>query len=107
MTTPVTLRPGVRLHSAVCDTELIVIRASVQALPNLTCGGAPIGTVRVPDDERVPLAPDAAEGTQLGKRYVDASGTVELLCTHGGAGSLAIDGVALILKAAKPLPASD
>lgn len=45
--------------------------------------------------------------TLIGKRYVDAGETVELLCTASGAGELACDGVPMVLKAAKPLPASD
>ena len=53
------------------------------------------------------LAPDASGGTQLGKRYVNAEGDLELLCTKPGKGSLACDGVALSIKGAKPLPASD
>jgi hypothetical protein len=48
-----------------------------------------------------------AEGTRVGKRYVDAAGTIELLCVKPGAGSLSLDGVALTTKDAKPLPASD
>ena len=43
----------------------------------------------------------------MGKRYVDAGGQYELLCVKPGKGSLAVDGVALATKDAKPLPASD
>jgi hypothetical protein len=43
----------------------------------------------------------------LGKRYVDTGGTLELLCTKAGAGTLAVGGEALVLKSAKPLPSSD
>lgn len=46
-------------------------------------------------------------GTQMGKRYVDADGTLELLCVKAGAGSLSLDGVALTTKEAKSLPSSD
>lgn len=52
-----------------------------------------------------PGGPDAA--TLIGKRYVDATETVELLCTSSGAGALACDGDPMTIKAAKPLPASD
>jgi hypothetical protein len=52
-------------------------------------------------------SPDFAEGTQLGKRYVNDAGTLELLCTRPGEGSLSADGVALTVKGAKPLPSSD
>jgi hypothetical protein len=107
MTNAFTLRPGLKLHSCACDTEVIVIRAPAQAAPKLTCGGSPMSTEQVTTEQRVPLAADTDEGTLLGKRYADTQGTLELLCTHAGAGSLAIDGVALVLRAAKPLPASD
>ena len=40
-------------------------------------------------------------------RYVDADGAYELLCVKPGKGSLSVDGVALVTKDAKPLPASD
>ena len=43
----------------------------------------------------------------MGKRYVDSAGSVELLCVKPGKGSLALDGVVLTVKDAKPLPASD
>lgn len=45
--------------------------------------------------------------TLIGKRYVDANDTVELLCTCSGSGELACDGVPMTHKAAKALPASD
>ena len=50
---------------------------------------------------------DASGGTQLGKRYVNAAGDLELLCTKPGKGSLGCAGAALTVKGAKPLPASD
>ena len=43
----------------------------------------------------------------MGKRYVDATGAFELLCIKGGKGSLSVDGAAMTIKDAKPLPASD
>lgn len=52
-----------------------------------------------------PPAPGAV--TLIGKRYVDATETVELLCTSSGTGQLTCDGVEMAIKAAKPLPASD
>jgi hypothetical protein len=62
----------------------------------------------VPATSARPSTPgEAAEGTLLGKRYVDATGTLELLCTRAGAGELSCDGAPMTLKAAKALPASD
>ena len=55
----------------------------------------------------VALAPDASEGTQLGKRYTNEAGDLELLCTKPGKGSLGCDEALLTIKGAKPLPASD
>ena len=57
--------------------------------------------------ERKPINPGFAQGTRIGKRYVDADGKTELLCVKAGQGSLAIAGVALQTKDAKPLPSSD
>jgi hypothetical protein len=53
------------------------------------------------------LNPDFSSGTLMGKRYVDAAGTFELLCVKPGKGNLSVDGVALTIRDAKPLPASD
>ncbi|MCW1383660.1 hypothetical protein OLX02_12595 [Novosphingobium sp. KCTC 2891] len=95
------MKPGARLKSAACDGEFVVIRAGGGTL---TCGGAPLAETVA---EAVPLDPAHAGGTVMGKRYVDAAGTVELLCVKPGQGALALGGVSLVLKEAKPLPASD
>ena len=54
-----------------------------------------------------PALPAPGATTLIGKRYVDATETVELLCTSSGTGALSCDGTEMVLKAAKPLPASD
>lgn len=100
------LKNGARLQSQVCDTQVIVVRASATA-GTLTCGGAPMIELSGTPGPNLALAPDAAEGTAIGKRYVDQADTIEVLATKGGAGSLALDGVALEIKSAKPLPSSD
>ena len=73
----------------------------------LSCGGAPMLDVSETSPEGGSPAAGAAEGTQLGKRYVNEAGDLELLCTKPGQGSLAQGGVLLKLKEAKPLPSSD
>jgi hypothetical protein len=95
------MKPGTKLKSAVCDTEVMVIKAGAGAV---SCGGAPMA-----EDKGAGGEIDAAfaEGTKMGKRYVDEGGTIELLCVKAGKGSLALDGKALHPKDAKPLPASD
>jgi len=97
------MKPGSKLKSAVCDTEVMVIRAAGET--SIECGGAPMATERPAD--RGAIDPAFAGGTQMGKRYVDAAGTLELLCVKPGKGSLAANGVALVTKEAKPLPSSD
>jgi hypothetical protein len=97
-----TIKPGIKLKSAVCDTEVMVIRASDAVVE---CGGSPMVADR-PTDRRA-VDPAFAGGTKIGKRYVNAAGTVELLCVKAGMGSLSIDAEALETKDAKPLPASD
>ena len=96
------MKPGTKLKSVVCDTEVMVIRAAEAAIE---CGGSPMVEER--PAERKAVEPAFAEGTKIGKRYVNAAGTVELLCTKPGQGSLSIAGQALKIKDAKPLPASD
>ncbi|HET8880993.1 MAG TPA: hypothetical protein VFM56_02355 [Solimonas sp.] len=96
------MKAGSKLKSVACDTEVMVIRASDVVVE---CGGAPMVDVR--PDARATIDPAFAEGTKIGKRYVNADDTIELLCTKGGAGSLSIGGVALHPKDAKPLPSSD
>jgi hypothetical protein len=96
------MKPGTKLKSTVCDAEVMVIRGSGVVVE---CGGAPMAQER--PAERGTLAAAWNKGTLIGKRYVDAGGTVELLCVKPGQGSLSIGGVALQLKDAKPLPASD
>ena len=99
------LKAGTRIRSSVCATELMVIQCPDGDL-DLRCGGAPV----------VALGEDASggevdgahkNGTQIGKRYVNEAGDLELLCTKPGEGSLSVGDTALSLKEAKPLPSSD
>lgn len=99
-----TIKAGARLKSAVCSTELIVVKAPAGAV-DITIGGvAPAEADRPVDGSP---ADGHGGGTAMGKRYVDAADTIELLCTKPGEGVPAIDGEILHLKDAKPLPASD
>jgi hypothetical protein len=69
------------------------------------CGGAPMAEQR--PAERGTLNPAFADGSKIGKRYVNADGSAELLCVKAGQGSLSCGLVALLIKDAKPLPSSD
>lgn len=100
----IALKAGGRFKSAVCDTQVMVIKAPAGEF-ELRCGGA---------DVIAPTATGAGDidaalsgGTLMGKRYVNADESLELLCTKGGTGSLSLDGALLEIKQAKQLPSSD
>jgi hypothetical protein len=102
----VELKTGLKLRSQVGPTEAVVVKAPAGDV-DVTCGGhAMIAATETPQDGL--SADSSAQGeTQIGKRYTDPDGTIELLVTKPGVGSLAAGAVALELKQAKPLPASD
>jgi hypothetical protein len=101
------LRMGQTLVSPVDTATLVVVRAPAGDV-EITIGGVPVW-----DPKAGGAAPGGAadpaqqDGTLLGKRYADAERGLELLCAKPGSGTLAVDGVPLPLKDAKPLPASD
>jgi hypothetical protein len=102
----VKLRPGLALASAVDSTNVIVTRAPGGEV-ELSCGGvamvpkADAGTATAEAD------PALMSGTLIGKRYVDAGDTLEVLCTKGGNGTLTLGGQPLATAEAKALPSSD
>ncbi len=100
-----TLKAGSKLKSAVCDTEVMVIRSPAQDI-DLRCGGVAI-LIGAATKSGGQIDQNFAGGTLIGKRYVDAAETIELLCTKGGKGSLAMNGEKLDVKQAKQLPSSD
>jgi hypothetical protein len=100
-----TLKAGSRLKSAVCDTQVMVIAAPAGDVA-LTCGGAPMLEAAA-NAPRGTVDPDHKNGTQIGKRYVNEAGDLELLCTKPGKGALGAGGKPLTVKGAKPLPSSD
>lgn len=97
------MKTGIRLHSVVCDTSVVVVRA-VEGIV-LECGGHPMS--ETPDAARAEAAAGATAGTVMGKRYEDAELGLEVLCVKAGAGTLSVAGRALTFREAKPLPSSD
>lgn len=98
---------GTMLASTVDGTTVIVVRWPADDL-ELSCGGAPMVDPRGPEAGASGTAdPALMGGTRLGKRYADDEFGVELLCAKEGQGTLAVNGVPLRMKEAKPLPASD
>jgi len=99
------LKAGTRLRSSVCNTEIMIVAAPKDEV-ELTCGGAPVIEIGA-EPSGAAIADDAKEGTQIGKRYVNEAGDLEVLCTKPGEGSLGANGALLVIKGAKPLPSSD
>lgn len=99
------LKSGTRLRSQVCDTQVIVVKA-VESFEDMRCGGSPMVALDAETDSAATLNAHFADGSVMGKRYVDAAGG-EVLVTKPGTGSLAVGSTPLSLKEAKPLPASD
>ena len=85
----VELKPGARFRSAVCETEVVVIKAPAGAV-DLRCGGHPV--VPIGEEPPVGLSAEAGfdDGSLIGKRYTDGTGELELLCSKGGASSLSV-----------------
>jgi hypothetical protein len=100
------LKAGLRLESATCATQVVVVRVPKDVTDvDVRCGGAPMRELGAGGE----LVAISAEGdpTLLGKRYADEELGLELLCTQGGDGALSVGDVPLLVKGAKPLPSSD
>lgn len=100
------LKPGSRWRSAVCETELVVVRPPRTAVV-LECGGRPVISHTTPRPEVAGPSPAFAGGSVAGKRYIDPETGVELLCTKAGAGALGLEGRVIQAAEAKKLPSSD
>ena len=102
------LKPGLRLESATCDTQVVVVRAPKEGGDvDLRCGGVPMRELGSADGaERVPMSA-TGDATLLGKRYADDELGLEVLCSKGGEGALTVGDRPLLVKGAKPLPSSD
>ncbi len=98
------LKSGARLKSAVCDGEVMIVKAPGGDL-ELTCGGVPMATSA--PAERQPVHPDHAVGIRIGKRYISEDGELEVLCVKAGEGGLAASGQLLLQKDTRQLPKTD
>ena len=91
------LKAGMRLKSAVCSSQIMMVVAPARDVA-LTCGGAPVVELAAADGSGGAIDPTHKQGTQMGKRYTNAAGDVEILCTKPGEGGLAVDGEILTVK---------
>jgi hypothetical protein len=100
----VQLKPGTRLESVTCATQVVVVRAPADDV-DVRCGGEPMQELGAGGEQR-PMA-GTGDPTLTGKRYADEDLGLELLCTRAGEGWLSIADRPLPVKGAKPLPSSD
>jgi hypothetical protein len=106
------LKPGSRWRSAVCDTEVVVVRAPADPV-TFRIGGAGVFPADASQDrpsrDREGARPDAAlaGGTLLGKRYTDEATGLQVLCVKPGDGTITVDGRPAAVMTPRPLPASD
>ena len=96
-------KPGLKLRSTVCSTEIVVVRPAPDDVEISCCGSAMTDAGVTTEGDAAP-SPD---GVLLGKRYTDEATGIEVLCTKPGPGPLTVDGRELTVKGPKPLPASD
>ena len=101
-----TLKTGGRFKSAVCAGEIMVVAAFSDDV-ELTCGGVAMVEAGSDAPEGAEVHPDHAVGIAMGKRYITADETLEVLCVKAGDGSLAVNGDLLLQKDTKQLPKTD
>jgi hypothetical protein len=100
------LRPGSRWRSAVCESEVIVVRPPAE--PVLLCiGGTPVLAAGTSRQVGGTPADGLAGGTRIGARYADQESGLEVLCTRSGTGAITVAGRPATRMAPRPLPASD
>ncbi|MDA0978461.1 MAG: hypothetical protein O3B72_07885 [Proteobacteria bacterium] len=97
------IKPGSRFKSAVCDAEVMVVKAGGEG--ELTCGGVPM--VAEAPAERADGEASQMHGCVIGKRYINQAESIEILCIKSGDGSLYFGGEELMTKDTKKLPSTD
>jgi hypothetical protein len=102
----VQLTTGSRFRSAVCATEVVVVKSPPDDV-ELWCGGKPMFVAGASGPAGGGPEPGHDRGSDLGKRYASEDVGLEVLCTKGGSGTLSVAGAILEIRQAKPLPSSD
>ena len=64
------IKNGTRLQSQVCDTQVIVVKAT-ESLDDLRAGGVPMVPLDAGKAADASLDPAFSDGNVMGKRYVD------------------------------------
>jgi hypothetical protein len=100
------LKPGQRLKSAVSEAQIMVIKAPTGEI-RIQCAGVDLLELAAEASGALGSGSSTEGVLQIGKRYANQAGTLELLCTKGGAGLLSADEEILQPRQSKQLPSSD
>jgi hypothetical protein len=95
-------RPGVRLRSAVCSCEIVVVRAPGDVV-DLRCGGHPFVALETEVATLPNIQADFDGGSLRGKRYSNEAIGIEVLCTTAGEGSISVGTTVLTIPPHRPL----
>ncbi len=99
------VKTGGRYRSRACGTEVIVVKCANESV-ELTCGGWQMSALGEEFEKTTPRE-GLRTGNELGKRYADDSGLIEVLVTKAGEGTLGSGESPLLRKESSQLPASD
>jgi len=100
------LKVGSRWRSS-AGVELVVVRPPTAEV-GLECGGEPMEPLQASTPPASPPVSAAGDlDIRLGKRYVNQTFGIEVLCTKAGTGPLSVSGEPMVIKDAAPLPSSD
>lgn len=98
-------KTGERLRSQVSAVNFVVVRADGDT-DEIQCDG--VAFAREGDQLASGTTPSQdGPKVEIGKRYENEAGTVELLCVTAGVGQVSLGAEPLRIKVPKPLPASD
>ena len=98
------IKAGMKLNSTVSDAQIMVLIIPKKKIM-IQCGGYPMQIDKVTIKQE--FDPEFLGDILTGKRYINETETIEILCTQGGEGLLSYDGETLSVKVAKRLPSSD
>jgi len=101
------LKVGSRWRSNSAGVELVVVRPPTAEI-GLECGGEPMEPLQSSTPPvSAPVSAASDPDIRLGKRYVNQTFGIEVLCTRAGTGPLSVSGEPMVIKDAAPLPSSD
>lgn len=94
MTSPRPMAAGTRLACSHCLAQFTVIRPPTSPV-RITCGPREMHVLLPTEPRPFVYAVPKSIAVDVGRHYHDSESGLEVLCTHSGAGIIAVDGRAL------------